>query len=133
MLFAAIIGLALVVGAVVVINVADPAFVRYVLHGDEFVLGAMQACWMVGILLGNRLVARLKTVPEVAYWLAISGVATGVAVLIPATFPLVVAAGVGWLIGGVSNGVGNVTMNAIVRLRTPEEMRGRSFAAWVRW
>ncbi|WP_338092150.1 MFS transporter [Lentzea albidocapillata] len=128
-LFAAIIGLALVVGAVVVINVADPAFVRYVLHGDEFVLGAMQACWMVGILLGNRLVARLKTVPEVAYWLAISGVATGVAVLIPATFPLVVAAGVGWLIGGVSNGVGNVTMNAIVRLRTPEEMRGRAFAA----
>lgn len=128
-LFAAIAGLALVVGAVVVINVADPAFVRYVLHGDEFVLGAMQACWMVGILLGNRLVARLRTVREVAHALAISGVATGVAVLIPATFPFLVTAGIGWLIGGVSNGVGNVTMNAIVRLRTPEEMRGRAFAA----
>lgn len=128
-LFASILGLALVVGMVVVINVADPAFVRFVLHGDEFVLGAMQACWVLGILVGNRLVARLTTVTEVAYSLAISGVTTGVAVLIPATFPFVVAAGIGWLIGGVSNGVGNVTMNAIVRLRTPEEMRGRAFAA----
>ncbi|MDX8048400.1 MFS transporter [Lentzea sp. BCCO 10_0798] len=128
-LFAAIIGLAFVAGTVVVINVADPAFVRYVLHGDEFVLGAMHACWMAGILLGNRLTARLRTVSEVAYALAASGIVTGVAVLIPATFPVVAAAGVGWLIGGVMNGVGNVTMNAIVRLRTPEEIRGRAFAA----
>jgi MFS family permease len=128
-LFAAIAGLAFFVGAVVVINVADPAFVRFVLHGDEFLLGAMQACWMVGILAGNRLAARLRTVPQVAYALAISGITTGIAVLIPATFPYVVAAGTGWLIGGISNGVDNVTMNAIVRLRTPEEMRGRAFAA----
>jgi MFS family permease len=128
-LLAAITGLAFFVGAVVVINVADPAFVRYVLHGDEFLLGAMQACWMIGILVGTRLVARLKTVPEVAYALAITGITTGIAVLIPATFPVVVAAGIGWLIGGISNGVDNVTMNAIVRLRTPEEMRGRVFAA----
>lgn len=128
-LFASIIGLAFFVGAVVVINVADPAFVRFVLHGDELLLGAMQACWMVGILVGTRLVARLKTVPEVAYALAITGLTTGVAVLIPAMFPYVVAAGIGWFIGGVSNGVDNVTMNAIVRLRTPEEMRGRAFAA----
>jgi MFS family permease len=128
-LFAAIIGLAFFVGAVVVINVADPAFVRFVLHGDEFLLGAMQACWMVGILIGNRLAARLETVPQVAYALAITGITTGVAVLIPATFPYVVAAGIGWVIGGISNGVDNVTMNAIVRMRTPEEMRGRAFAA----
>ena len=128
-LFAAIGGLAFFVGAVVVINVADPAFVRFVLHGDEFLLGAMQACWMVGILLGNRVAARLKSVSQVAYALAISGITTGVAVLIPATFPFAVAAGIGWVIGGTSNGVDNVTMNAIVRLRTPEEMRGRAFAA----
>jgi MFS family permease len=128
-LFASVLGLAFVVGAVVVINVADPAFVRYVLHGDEFMLGAMQACWMVGILIGNWLSASLKTVSEVAQALAISGITTGIAVLIPAMFPVVVAAGIGWLIGGTSNGVGNVTLNAIVRLRTREEMRGRAFAA----
>ncbi|MET9631462.1 MFS transporter [Lentzea sp. NPDC006480] len=128
-LFAAIVGLAFFVGAVVVINVVDPAFVRFVLHGDEFLLGAMQACWMVGILLGNRLAARLETVPQAAYALAITGITTGVAVLIPAMFPYVVTAGIGWLIGGVSNGVDNVTVNAIVRLRTPDEMRGRAFAA----
>lgn len=128
-LFAAIVGLAFYVGAVVVINVADPAFVRFVLHGDEFLLGAMQACWMVGILVGNRLAARLTTVSQVAYALAITGITTGIAVLIPATFPFVAAAGIGWFIGGVSNGVDNVGLNAIVRLRTPEEMRGRAFAA----
>jgi MFS family permease len=128
-LFAAIVGLACFVGAVVVINVADPAFVRYVLHGDEFLLGAMQACWLVGIIVGNRLAARLTTVPQIAYALAITGITTGIAVLIPAVFPYVAAAGIGWLIGGISNGVDNVGMNAIVRLRTPEEMRGRVFAA----
>jgi MFS family permease len=128
-LFAAIVGLACFVGAVVVINVADPAFVRFVLHGDEFLLGAMQACWLVGIIVGNRLTARLQSVAQIAYALAITGITSGVAVLIPATFPYVAAAGIGWFIGGVSNGVDNVGMNAIVRLRTPEEMRGRVFAA----
>lgn len=128
-LFAAIIGLAFFVGATVVINVADPAFVRFVLHGDEFVLGALQACWMVGIIVGNRVAARLKTVAQVACSLAASGVPTGIAVLVPAMLPHVVAAGSGWLVGGIANGVINVTMNALVRLRTPEEMRGRAFAA----
>ncbi|WP_325049743.1 MFS transporter [Lentzea atacamensis] len=89
----------------------------------------MQACWMVGILVGNRLAARLGTVSQAAHALAITGITTGIAVLIPAAFPYVVAAGIGWFIGGVSNGVDNVTANAIVRLRTPEEMRGRAFAA----
>jgi MFS family permease len=128
-MFAAIVGLAFFVGAVVVINVADPAFVRFVLHGDEFLLGAINACWTVGILLGNQLAARLRTVSQVARALAISGITTGIGVLIPAAFPYAVASGAGWLIGGMSNGVDNVTMNAIVRLRTPEEMRGRAFAA----
>ncbi|MET9225143.1 MFS transporter [Lentzea sp. NPDC003310] len=127
-LFAAITGLTFA-GVVVVINVAAPAFVRYVLHGDEFVLGAMQACWMAGILLGNRLVARLRTLAEVVHALAISGITSGVAAVVPAVFPFVVAAGIGWLIGGISSGVGNVTLTAVVRLRTPEEVRGRAFAA----
>lgn len=128
-LFTAIVGLAFCVGTVVVINVADPAFVRYVLHGDELVLGAMQACWMTGILIGNRLAARLKTISGVAHAIAVAAITTGIGVLIPATFPFVVAAGTGWVIGGISNGVHNVALNAIVRLRTPEEMRGRAFAA----
>ena len=128
-LFAAVVGLACFVGAVVVINVADPAFVRYVLNGDEFLLGAIQACWMVGIIFGNRLAARLRSVSQIAYALAITGITTGIAVLIPAAFPFVAASAIGWFIGGVSNGVDNVTINAIVRLRTPEEMRGRAFAA----
>ncbi|MFJ8961345.1 MFS transporter [Lentzea sp. NPDC102401] len=128
-LFTAVIGLSFCVGAVVVVNVADPAFVRYVLHGDEFVLGAMQACWMTGILVGNRIAARLETVSWVAYAIAVAAVTTGVGVLIPATFPFLVTAGIGWLVGGVSNGVHNVALNAVVRLRTPDEMRGRAFAA----
>ncbi|WP_112261932.1 MFS transporter [Lentzea terrae] len=129
LLLAAITGLAFVVGAVVVVNVADPAFVRFVLHGDEFLLGAIQACWTVGILVGNRVAVRLKTDGQLAVALAVTGITSGVGMLIPATLPYVAAAGIGWFIGGVSNGVDNVTMNAIVRQRTPDEMRGRVFAA----
>ncbi|WP_281251321.1 MFS transporter [Lentzea waywayandensis] len=128
-LFATIVGLAFCVGTVVVVNVADPAFVRYVLHGDEFVLGAMQACWLGGILVGNRVAARLRTVSQVAHAIAFAAATTGIGVLIPAAFPFFAAAGTGWVIGGVSNGVHNVALNAAVRLRTPEEMRGRAFAA----
>ncbi|MEV6240967.1 MFS transporter [Lentzea sp. NPDC051838] len=129
LLLAPMTGLACIVGAVVVINVADPAFVRFVLHGDEFLLGAMQACWMVGIPVGNWVAARLRTDAQLAVALALTGISTGVAVLIPAALPYVVAAGTGWFLGGISNGVDNVAMNALVRQRTPDEMRGRVFAA----
>lgn len=129
LLLAGISGLAGFVGCIVVINVADPAFVRYVLHGDAFTLGMIQSCWMVGILLGNRLAARMRTERQVASWLGMAGIGIGIAVLIPAAFPFVAANAVGWFLGGICNGVDNVTEKALVRMRTPEEIRGRVFAA----
>ncbi|TWP45442.1 MFS transporter [Lentzea tibetensis] len=128
-LLAGISGLASFVGCVVLINVADPAYVRYVLNGDEFTFGAIQSCWMLGLLVGNRLAARLTRERQVAGWLGVAGIGIGTAVLIPAALPYVVANGIGWFLGGICNGVDNVTEKVLIRMRTPEEIRGRVFAA----
>ncbi|GLZ35496.1 MFS transporter [Lentzea sp. NBRC 105346] len=128
-LLAGISGLAMFIGCIVVINVADPAYVRYVLNGDEFTLGALQSCWMVGVIAGNRIAARLRTEHQVTSWLGWAGVGIGVAVCIPAAVPHVAASAIGWLLGGTCNGIDNVTEKALVRMRTPDEMRGRVFAA----
>ncbi|MFI6096690.1 MFS transporter [Lentzea sp. NPDC051213] len=129
LLLAAITGMAFFVGGIVVVNVADPAYVQFVLHGDEFLMGALQACWMVGLIVGNRVAARFTTPSQVAIALAVTGILTGTALLAPAAFPFVAVNVVAWFVGGVGNGVDSVTLNALVRLRTPDEMRGRVFAA----
>lgn len=41
---------------------------------------------------------------------------------------MVVLFAVSYLIGGVGNGIQNVCQSALIRTRTPEEMRGRAFS-----
>jgi MFS family permease len=129
LLLAGISGLAMFVGCIVVINVADPAFVLTILKGDAFTLGMMQSCWMVGVIAGNRLAARLTTEHQVTAWLGWAGIGMGAAVCLPAAFPYVAVSAAAWLMGGICNGIDNVTEKALVRMRTPDEMRGRVFAA----
>jgi MFS family permease len=128
-LLVAIGGMALVIGSIVLINVADPFFVVDVLHGDALTMGSLQACWVVGMLLGARIAARARTERGLVLGLGISGCTIGVAVCVPAAFPTVWLTAVGWLVGGGSNTVQNVTQQGLIRLRTPDALRGRVFAA----
>lgn len=110
------------------VNVAEVFFVTITLHGSAAILGLMQAVWMVGMLAGARFAARVRTLRGIAVLLACGGCLPGTAFVFPAAFPMVVLFAVSYLIGGVGNGIQNVCQSALIRTRTPEEMRGRAFS-----
>jgi MFS family permease len=122
-------GLAFAVGCIVLINVADPFYVVDVLHGNAVTLGAMQSCWVVGMLIGARAAVRVRTQQQLLFALGLAGCGIGLAACLPAAVPVVWVAGPAWMVGGGSNSMQNVTHQALVRLRTPEMLRGRVFAA----
>lgn len=110
------------------INVAEVFFVTVVLHGSAAILGLMQAMWMVGLLIGARVAARARTVRGITLLLAGGGCLSGVAFGFPAVFPLVAVLAIGYLLGGLANGIQNVCQSALIRSRTPQDMRGRAFS-----
>jgi MFS family permease len=110
------------------INVAEVFFVTVVLHGSAAILGLMQAMWMVGLLIGARVAARTRTVRGITLLLAGGGCLSGVAFGFPAVFPLVAVLAIGYLLGGLANGIQNVCQSALIRSRTPQDMRGRAFS-----
>ncbi|MEO6086033.1 MAG: MFS transporter [Umezawaea sp.] len=128
-LLVAVGGMAFAIGCIVLINVADPFYVVDVLHGDAVTMGLLQSCWVVGVLIGARLVGRIGSERGLVLALGFGGCVIGLAVCLPAAFPAVATTAVGWLFGGGANGVQGVAQQGLVRLRTPEALRGRVFAA----
>ena len=127
-LITAVGGLAASYFAVNLVIVAEVFFITVTLHGSGIVLGVIQGVWMVGALLGARIGARLRTVRGIALLLAVSECGMGIAMGWPAVLPQVLVLTAAYLLGGICNGAQTVAQNAMVRLRTPEAMRGRVFA-----
>ncbi|TDP97455.1 MFS transporter [Labedaea rhizosphaerae] len=121
--------LAVTIAGIVLINVADVFFVVDVLGGGAITIGLLQGCWMIGMLTGARVAARLRSVHALVTGLGVAGCTIGLASMIPAAVPFVLVNGACFLLGGISNAVQNVTQQGLVRLRTPEDQRGRVFAA----
>jgi MFS family permease len=132
LLRAMVVSIAAVVGAIGAINVVAVFFVRETLAASETMYGVVEAAWMVGLLAGAWLWARLaRRARDDA---ALVG---GVLVLLGATcLILPVAAVVGtvgwliplWLVGGAFNGGTNVFSGVLMSSRVPDEVRGRAFA-----
>lgn len=130
LLILAICGVAATLFAGAMINVAEVFFVTVTLRGSAVLLGLMQAMWMVGLLIGARIAARATSVRGIALLLAVAECAGAVAFGLPATIPLMVVLAIGYLVGGIGNAVQNVCQSALIRARSPEEMRGRAFAGY---
>nr|WP_042183273.1 MFS transporter [Kibdelosporangium sp. MJ126-NF4] len=122
-------GLAVVALCVALINVADVFLITDVLRGGVVLIGWVYAAWMVGSILGSRVAGRLVDQRAMVRTLGWAGAALGLAVLIPAVFAHTTVIVVAFLCGGFANGMQNVARQALVRLRTPEHMHGRAFAA----
>jgi hypothetical protein len=57
------------------------------------------------------------------------GLVAGVAVIVPAVFPVLPVALTGWLLAGVTNGAYHVAMRSLLHRRTPAGLHGRVFGA----
>jgi MFS family permease len=122
-------GLALAATCVVLINIADVFFITDVLHGGVVLISWVYAAWMVGAVLGAKAGARVGSQRAMVLTLGWGGVVLGISVLLPAVFAFTVVLMVCFLVGGVTNGMQNVARQSLVRLRTPEHLHGRAFAA----
>jgi MFS family permease len=127
-LITAVGGVAVSCFTVNLLTVAEVFFVMVTLRSTGIVLGVIQAMWMAGVLIGALIGARFHTVRAIALLLAICECGMGFALSWPAVFPLTVVTAAAYLVAGTANGAQSVAQTALVRLRSPQEMRGRIFA-----
>jgi len=113
----------------------ETLFVRDILtQGATFaervrVLGLVTTAWGLGMLLGSIAAPALARRWHREQLLRVAIAVVGLAVLIVSRttdFSTVLLA---WLIAGSANSVGNVSYESLLQERTPDELRGRVFAA----
>ncbi len=125
----AVAGLALVILASIVVNVAEVFYVLEDLGASPAVYGLVTACWPLGGVPAGILAGRLVGERALLAALAAAGVAMGLALVLTGAVVLLGAIVVAWLIGGAANAVQNVCLRALVRARVPDRERGRAYAA----
>jgi MFS family permease len=127
-LITAIGGVAVSYFAVNLVMVAEVFFITVNLRGNGIIFGIVQAMWMVGVLIGARIGGRFRSVRGIALLLAVCECGMGFALGWPAVVPLFVVLAGAYFVGGICNGAQNVAQSGLVRLRSPQDMRGRAFA-----
>ncbi len=114
------------------VNVAEVFVVVGRLGASETVYGLVSAAWAASSLVASLLAGRLRSERATARWLLGSCLGLGAGLVLAGVggFRLelwwVV---VGWVVGGAGNGVAVVASSSLVRARTPDDRRGRVFAA----
>ena len=116
--------------SVVMVNVAEVFFATRTLHASATLYGAIGASFGLGTIVGSLAAARLnhsllRLARSILIFVGITALAIGAVGLVTAiawVYPLMV-------IAGAAIGVVNVAAFTLFTVRTPEEIRGRMFAA----
>ena len=125
-------GLAVSLVCVTSVNVAEVFVVVTLLGASETVYGLVAAAWAAASLLASLAAGRLRTPVGMARWLLGSCVLLGAGLVVASVggFRLELTWVVlGWVVAGAGNGVAVVASSSLVRARTPDDRRGRVFAA----
>jgi MFS family permease len=118
-----------VVGAISAVNVIDVFFIRQTLHGSATVYGLVAATWIVGMVFGAVIRGRQRRDDVgTAKALLLNSLATGVAITVAGLVPRVGWLVPLWLLGGVLNGMENVSIGVILGSRVAPEVRGHASA-----
>ncbi len=120
---------AFAIGIAVLDNVAAPYRFVDQLHAGSSGYGIYLAVWAIGALVGARLIGRLNRTDRAAHQLALGNVVICLGIAGIGAAPTYWVALVASLIGGVGNGMADVAENVVIQSRTPEQLRGRAFAA----
>jgi MFS family permease len=122
-------GLALAATCIVLINIADVFFITDVLHGGVVLIGWVYGAWMVGAVIGAKAGSRIAGQRAMVLTLGWGCVVLGISIMLPAVFAFTAVLMMCFFVGGITNGMQNVARPSLVRLRTPEHLHGRAFAA----
>ena len=123
----ALIGSAIAISSGVIDNVAAPfRFVEQLGSGDSG-YGLYLTLWGVGALVGAQLMPRIRLRAQTV--VALGNLLTGAGIAGIGLAPNLTLAFVASLFGGIGNGLVNVSQNALISGRTPQDQHGRAFAA----
>ena len=124
--------LAACVAGVGAVNVVEVFFIRETLGGTATVFGLVAASWTAGMIIGAltfprflRRYADPRPIAKLNMWL-MAGCCIPVMLGASVWHPLLLVPL--WLLGGISNGGLNVSMNVVMAARVPAFARGRAFA-----
>jgi MFS family permease len=104
---------------------AEVFYIKDVLHAGDAAFGLLGMCWFGGMVAGA--VGLAPRLPAVAALGAIAVQGLGIAT---AAAGLVLAAFVGFALGGVAHGAKNVLVRTLIHERVPGSLRGRGFALY---
>jgi len=104
----------------------DPAL----LDAGNWGYGGLSAAWLAGMVAGAGLIARRLPADRLPAALLFASAGGGAAVAIAAVFPAIALALAMFTLGGMANGVSSVSIRSLIHHRTPENLRGRVFAAF---
>ena len=133
LLAAVVLGVAVTIGAVSAVNVADVFFVRETLHSSTTVYGLLFAVFTGAMLVGSWLAARVvrERADGPAAALLVGSLGATSAVLLAASgIPHVAWLVPLWIVGGVLNGAENVFAGVLIARRVPAAVRGRALGAF---
>ena len=129
LLLVAVSGIAAAILATVIVNVAEVFLILGEIGAGPAAYGVVTAFWPAAGILGGWYAGRL--IGDRALFRALAGasVVMGIALAGAGLAPSLVGVAVAWAVGGVAGSVQRVSVNALVRSRTPDAERGRVFAA----
>jgi MFS family permease len=126
-------GITVVVGAVSAVNVVFVFFIIDTLESSATIYGLIDSTWMVGLLVGAWLMARLirpaTSDARISGWMFVSLGALSTAVLLAGAAPHALWIVPCYLVGGALNGGENVIAGTLIGRRAPVEARGRASTA----
>ncbi len=126
---AVVVMLVLFVLALGAVNVVEVLLLTVALGASPTVYGVVGAVFALGMLAGNQLAGRAVREATQARLLVVGAAVLTAAIALVGAAPSVAVAGAASAVVGVGNGVLSVSGQVITVRRSPDEVRGRVFAA----
>ncbi|MGH7640429.1 MAG: MFS transporter [Candidatus Dormibacteria bacterium] len=124
-----VLGLSVFVFLGMMVNVVEVFLVRVTLHASTAWYGGAESVWTAGLVAGSVLAGQVGHDLGRAQATVAGAAMISVALLAFSVVPNVVWLLPAGLFGGVGNGLVNVCVGTLITTRTPQQVRGRVFAA----
>ena len=108
----------------------EPFFVTDVLGAGSLAYGILLTSWTLGMAAGSAGLAHRVGRTWLAAGALVAVLIQGLGIAGGALASVLWVALIGFSLGGVAHGVKNVLLRTLIHERTPEEVRGRAFAAY---